>query len=292
MNDVIKGFSVFEQGGYLVREALPARVADLMDDTYGIGYETVEVPAAGHTMADYTYEGYTLVEAGVYAKESKLGQILESYEKGLEAEGNRFAPEELKSELEKFTSDGKSKEYGLMQKLVSLAKEDYTTDGWYVKNGGISELPSALRDRLFNIKVANTLDKIAPEATPGDYEKSSYLRNINGRKVILPSNASPYSESEPFNYVYHDVDGKAFYICQVLEAPSTGKLDKNKTTDYSTEEKEDISREVAKVLGTKDSYIKDAYTEYLKEYNFEFFDTSLYEYFKSEYPDLPQFEDD
>ncbi len=194
-------------------------------------------------------------------------------------------------------------------------KEDYTTDGWYVKNGGVTELPSAIRDRLFNIRVANTLDDPAAlanetteDGTMGAYEyvldkdgkpttekatRLPYLRNIYGKKVILPSKSLSY-EKDPLNYIYHDVDGKAFYICEVLSAPSTAKLNKDVTTVYDGVEgepilKENISRQVAKILGTKDSYIKDAYTTYLNKYEFVFFDTSLYDYFKSEYPDLDQF---
>ena len=185
-------------------------------------------------------------------------------------------------------------------------KEDYTTDGWYVKNGGVTELPSAIRDRLFNIRVANSLDDDslvneneaakmgAYEYVDGDKTKDKltrlpYMRNLYGKKVILPSKSLSY-DKDHFNYIYHDVDGKAFYVCEVLEAPSTAKLNESSTV-YTALEKENISRQVAKILGTKDSYIKDAYTEYLNKYEFTFFDTSLYDYFKSEYPDLDQFDD-
>ena len=263
---------------------------------------------------NYAFMNITLVPAGTYYKETKLGKILEDYAKAIKGETEgRFPTEENKTALESFTSDGKSKQYGLLQKLISLMKEDYTTEGWYVKNGGVSELPSAIRDRLFNIRVANSLDdgslklehKTAEEDTMGSYEygedgnkvtRLPYLRNLYGKKVILPNKALSY-EKDKLNYIYHDVDSKAFYICEVLEAPSTAKLNKNQTTVYDDANKveitkEDISRQVAKILGTKDSYIKDAYTEYLNKYEFTFFDTSLNDYFKSEYPDLDQFDED
>ena len=51
------------------------------------------------------------------------------------------------------------------------------------------------------------------------------------------------------------------------------------------------SRQVAKILGTKDTYIKDAYTQFLNNYEFTFYDQSLFDYLKSEYPDLDQFND-
>ena len=273
--------------------------------------------------SNYKFMDLTIVPAGNYYKETKLGKILEEYAKAIKAETEgRFPTEENKSALESFTSDGKSKQYGLLQKVLSLMKEDYTTDGWYVKNGGLSDLPSAIRDRLFNIRVANTLDdgslvlehKATGEytsSTMGDYEyvhedgvktekkvtRLPYMRNIYGKKIVLPSKSLSFEKDE-FNYIYHDRDSKALYICEVLEAPSTAKLNANSSSAYKKADEsvdsakiEEISRQVAKILGTKDSYIKDAYTEYLNKYEFTFFDTSLYDYFKSEYPDLDQFDD-
>ena len=245
-----------------------------------------------------------------YFKETKIGELIESYEKAIKAvEAGRFPTSVDKAELDKFLASGKSMAYGLREKLLSLAKEDYTTDGWFIKNGGLSELPSALRDRLFNINVANTLDdgslwrETREDDTMGKYEYSKttgtalkrlpYLRNVYGHKFVIPAKSLPYAE-DAYNYIYQDVEGKAFYIVQVLEAPSTPKLNLKSETSYSklVETKdipyktEDIARQVAKVLGTKDSYIKDAYTEILKKYSFVFYETSLYEHFKSEYPDL------
>ena len=254
-----------------------------------------------------------LIQPDTYYKDTKLGELLDSYEKAIRAEeSGRFPIASEKAELDKFTSSGKSKAYGLREKLISLAKEDYTTDGWFIKNGGLSELPSALRDRLFNINVANTLDdgSLKYESNDGaeghyaigSYESDKqgnalkrmpYMRNINGNKFVIPAKSQKWAEN-PYNYIYQDVSGKAFYIVMVEEAPSTPKLNLESATSYSklAETKDDhfktetIARAVAKVLGTKDSYIKDAYTEILKGYTFEFYETSLYEHFKSEYPDL------
>ena len=253
-------------------------------------------------VADYKYgTEITLVPEGTYYRDTKLGKILESYADAIEAEKDgRFATAAQKAELDKFTGEGKSKEYGLMQKIISLAKEDYTTDGWVLKNGGATELPSAIRDRLFNIKVANILDdtsKLPVETTLGQYDEKNYVRNINGNKLMLSSDASTF-ENEHFNYIHQDVDGKAFYIVSVEEAPSTAKLNPKSSSAYKDGDKvdsvkiEQLSRQIAKVLGTKDSYIKDAYTEMLKDYEFKFYDSSLFDYLNAEYPDLDLDEND
>ena len=308
-------------------QAAKALLDDVVDTT-----NVVVVDGSEAHLKHYTLNEVQLIQPGTYYKDTKLGELLDSYEKAIRAEeSGRFPIASEKAELDKFTSSGKSKAYGLREKLISLAKEDYTTDGWFVKNGGLSELPSALRDRLFNINVANVSDDISKlkyeDATVdkgakkeieagvyhysiGSYETDAngnalkrlpYIRNINGNKFVIPAKSQTWAE-DPYNYLYQDVDGKAFYIVQVLEAPSTPKL--NTTADHDTYRQlyetkgdffktEEVARAVAKVLGTKDSYIKDAYTEILSKFKdtFVFYETSLYEHFKSEYPDLFDNED-
>lgn len=309
ITSAIKGFTVFD-GDAMVNNIYS--IGDTTTDAYKVK-ELLESAHEGETAdekyivvpdtQDYKYlTDIVLVPEGTYYKDTKLGQILVSYADAIQAEKDgRFATSAQKAELDKFTGEGKTKEYGLMQKLISLAKEDYTTDGWVLKNGGATELPSAIRDRLFNIKVANILDdetKLPEEEVIGEYDEKNYVRNINGNKLVLSSEASSF-ENEHYNYIHQDVDGKAFYMVSVEEAPSTAKLNKDSKTAYKdadgnvdTVKIEQLSRQVAKVLGTKDSYIKDAYTDMLKNYEFKFYDTSLFEYLNSEYPDLDLDEND
>ena len=320
LENAYKGFKP-STGNTLVTP-LTSTETDLISAEFKTAAETITVKAAD--AKHYVYnETITLIPTDtdfVTYKETKLGKILAEYAKAIEGEKQgRFPTPDNKAALDSFTSDGKSKEYGLFQKLTSLIKEDYTTDGWFVKNGGASELPSAIRDRLFNIRVANSLDdptQLANEGVDGvdmgayEYvldkdgkptaEKATrlpYVRKIQGKNLILPSKALSYAKDNQ-NYIYHDVDGKAFYMCEVLEAPSTAKLNTESSVYKTNDGKVDLgkieafSRQIAKILGTKDSYIKDAYTQYLNKFeDVKFYDTSLYEYMKSEYPDLDVFED-
>ena len=315
----VKGFTVFEESQmvneiYSDTDETATKVKALLEAAHAgesADEKYIDVPATD----DYKYgTSITLVPAGKYYKGTKLGEILKSYEVAIDAEAHgRFATSTEKAELDKFTGEGKSKEYGLMQKLISLAKEDYTTEGWFLKNGGATELPSAIRDRLFNIKVANILDdnadfttksgkehkaELPAETTLGDYNEKNYLRNINGNKLMLSSEASTF-ENEHYNYIHQDKDGKAFYIVEVLEAPSTAKFNENleetvykKAGNVDTVRIEQLKRQVAKILGTKDSYIKDAYTDILQGYEFKFYDSSLFDYLNNEYPDLDLDEND
>ena len=308
-----KGFRPSETAGNLI-DLLNAGEKSLITD---LDYETeIEVKAADAKHYKYTVSGQTLVlvPAGTYYEETKLGKILKDYQLAIAGEdAGRFPTPEQKSALESFTGEGKSKEYGLFQKVLSLMKEDYTTDGWHVKSSGIADLPSALKDRLFNIRVANSIDdetalvnetyaagtigkwmyEAKADGSPDETKpltRLPYLRKIDGRKFVIPQKPSYKDKAQ--NYVYDDVSGKSITICQVLEAPSTAKLNPDSDTVYSAAKKELLSRQIAKVLGTKDSYIKDAYTEVLNKYEFAFYDSSLYDYLKEQYPDLDIFDED
>ena len=226
-----------------------------------------------------------------FYKKTKIGEILENYQKAIVGEATRFASAEDVSQYDSFTNNGKqSKEQGLIQKLTELALDDYSDDGWYVKNdndGSLSSLPDEIKNRLFNIKVSNDFDKEGWEYVADE----SYFREVQGHYYLTPASVS----DAKYNWILRDTSGNALYIVEILEAPSTSKLNRasensylNKSDDpYKTEE---IARQIAKILGTKDTYTTNAYTAYLKLYTFVYHDTSVYDYLKETYPDL--FEDD
>lgn len=242
---------------------------------------------------------------------TKLGELLDSYNKALRARDNGLlATDDDMTEYEKF-SNGESLADVLKNKIISLAKEDNTVNGWFVKNGGITELPSALRDRLFKTNVAADFEdgyilETAADRTIGKYryvdgdpsktmiDRVPFVRNIENRKFIMSANAEKFDTNND-NFIY--TDGSSFYICQVLEAVSTSKLDVDNNKAYKNGDTVDVmkienfARQIAKVLSTKDTYITNAYTKYLEKYGFEFYDSSLYDYFKGQYPDLFDDED-
>lgn len=228
-----------------------------------------------------------------YYEKTKLGEILKNYEKAVVGEKTRFASSDDVSQFNSFTNNGKqSKEQGLMEKITNLALEDYANDGWFVKNdkdGSLSSLPDSIKNRIFNIKVSNDFDKADDEWT---YVKGeSYFNKLKGHAYLTPAENS----DAEYNFILRDTSGKALYIVEILEAPSTSKLNKSSEKSYSKQEGETaykteaVARQIAKILGTKDTYTTNAYTSYLKLYTFVYHDTSVYEYLKSTYPDL--FED-
>ena len=163
-----------------------------------------------------------------------------------------------------------------------------------VENQAIKDIAKRLGDKV-NDLIDESNDLEVEDGEIGTtLKRLPYLRNVNGTKFVLPAKAPKFDPLNKNSFIHEDKSGKAIYIVAVDEAPSTPKLNLESATSYSklpdTKDEffktEEIARAVAKVLGTKDTYIKDAYTEILKGYDFTFYETSLYEHFKSEYPDL------
>ena len=230
----------------------------------------------------------------VFYEKTKLGEILKDYEKAVVGELTRFSTDDDKKKYEEFTTNG-SKEQGLVEKITNAALEstDKMTDsGWFVKNdkeGGLN-VSEEIKNRLFNIKVSNDFDK-----TSWTYEKGeSYFNKLQGHTYLTPAAAT----DAEYDFIIRDTSGNALYIVEILEAPSTSKLNKDKSNDKSyintssdAFKCERIAREIAKILGTKDTYTTNAYTSYLKLYTFTFHDTSVYDYIKDTYPNLFEDED-
>lgn len=258
---------------------------------YGEISASVQQDLFESALAYFGYEKTELANFKFYEK-TKLGEILLNYEKAVVGEFTRFASTEDVAQYDAFTDNGKqSKEQGLIKQLTDLALDDYSEDGWFVKNdteGSLSGLSDEIKNRLFNIKVSNDFDK-------ADWvyeEDESYFREVEGHYYLTPASAT----DAKYNFILRDNSGNALYIVEILEAPSTSKLNTNSERSYLKTDPnhpyktEEIARQVAKILGTKDTYTTNAYTSYLKLYTFEYHDTSVYEYLKETYPDL--FEDD
>lgn len=247
----------------------------------------------------YTAKSFTqYVEDGTnvtfdYFSETQLGMILDEY--NLIVENSRYVSEEASAAQSKFTnSNSYPKEIGLRLELAKLALADYTTDGWYVKNGGLSELPEDIRNRLFNISVSSDIDHFEAEEmetqNKHEYDSSKFVRYINNNYYLTPAKSESSSEN-PRNFVIFE-NGN-YYLVQIKEAVSSSKLDVDGDNGYTSIRKADgemftesCAREIANQLGTKESYANNAYSKYIKEYSITYHDSSIYDYFKSKFPEL------
>lgn len=242
-----------------------------------------------------------------YLKESKLGELFEKYLKACRAVmdgANHIADDKDQTELDSFTKTGEqSRVKGLKEELSKLVLEDYTVDEWGLKNGGFSDLPSNIRDRLFNINVANAVDNFDSKEGAayvedtndklGSYAKSgkySYVRYVKGYYYLNKANAQRY-EDDPHSYIFDE--DNSYVIVNIKDAANSTKLNIDNDDSYfkkvHTDQPlftENTAREIAKLLGTKESYKNDAYESYLEKYNLKFSDQELYDYFVAQYPDL------
>lgn len=251
-------------------------------------------------------EGFELKDgaAGQYYGGTEYGDILDNYEK-IKVD-RRLTDETIEND---FTGNGSyTKETGLQIKELEVERKDHTTTGWYIKNGGLSELPESIRTRLFSVGVANALDiadltvRLARDryqysATDGwTYDASrdggnSFVARINSRFYLKNDQAT--TENNPdgrFDIVFEDDASSTYYIVQVCEAPITSKLAKNGAKSYavlrSSARMEAIVNDVLKVVGTGESYKTTSTKYWLEEAAMTYHDEVVYNYFKDNYPDL------
>ncbi len=207
-----------------------------------------------------------------------------------------------------FTSSGTyTVAQGVAAKELSITKEDYTTVDWAIKNGGLSSLNDTIRNRLFNIGVANALDKEDyPDrfSTSGyaiDADEGNYVAKIHGRYFLKPLSTErvdidDYSDvsNRLKDILWFNKDSSTYTIVEITEAVSSSKLSKTSSSNYETvyggmegfEKQEDIAHQVAEEIAAGDSY-KSLSTKYwLEEAVLKYHDTVIYDYFVDNYPDL------
>ena len=272
-------------------------VAELVAQGYGANADEVYTALAA-TAEEKVVLAYS------YIKESKVGNLLERYVKACRAVidgASHIAQTKDQSELDTFTgTNAHSRVKGVKDELSKLVLEDYTVDEWGLKNGGFSDLPSSARERLFNINVANTVDNFTGDnakyaedtaehlgryATSGVY---SYVRYIRGHYYLNKADAQKY-EDDHYSYIFDE--DSSYVIVNIQDAANSTKLNVDHEKGYFNLKAdplftENTARDIAKLLGTKESYKTDAYQSYLEKYNLAFSDQELYDYFVAAYPDL------
>ena len=250
-----------------------------------------------------------------YFKGTEYGDLIEQY--------SRIDDNDLTTNSEAettFTDTHKyTKETGLMLKTRELELKDYTTTGWYIKNGGLTDLPDSIRNRLFNIGVANGVPEFSthlvghtsyytrdeldrwqyseengweyaiPTDEKGEEIESAYVVRIKGKNYLKSSSAVEGSDIGR-DILHYDSDSSTYYIVQIEEASSSSKLSKKGDNSYKVSrgagDMESIVNEVTKIVGTSESYSTLATKHYLEKMDLEYHDDVIYDYFKENYPDL------
>lgn len=191
-------------------------------------------------------------------------------------------------------------EVGKEKKDIELAQKELVTEGWFIKNGGLTDLPDDIRSRLFDIRTASDFQIIKNKT---DEELRGFVREINGVTYLVP--AKTQAETSDSDIIIYDRDSDTYYIVIVEDALNTASLNLNNVEKDIKKENPDASEadlanlikqekiarrsnahEVAKMLGTKSSNQSEATIFYLKAANIVFHDEDIYNYFKKNYKDM------
>lgn len=156
-------------------------------------------------------------------------------------------------------------------------------DGLVVKSGGVSNLPSDLRDRIFTSNISNNITKLASN------------NKQNEIQILIPKYTPNLSESDPDyylnKYAYYDTSSNAYYIVLIGNYYNTSALrQKDDDSAAEKEEKQKHALEIARLLSSTSSNQTDAITHYLNKYDLTFGDQKFYDYLKETYPDLDIFD--
>ena len=196
---------------------------------------------------------------------------------------------------------------GIQLKLDDLSKTSYVTEGWFISNGGLTDLPDTFRKRLFNIRTSRDFQDLKDTANgKGD---NGYIKNINGHSYLIPTT----TQEDASDVLLWDSSSKTYYIIMVEDALNTDALNINDSAldrdvksadptlvdgdeatvqaakDNLAKERRKNAHEVAMMLATKESYKKASTLFFLKDQDIVFHDTSVWEYFEDHYEEA--FED-
>ena len=235
----------------------------------------------------------------LYYHGTEYGDMMEDYEKI--SDDPYLSDSSIESD---FTSSNKyTKEVGKEIKEREIIMKDHTKNGWFIKTGGLSDLPSSIRDRLFNVGVANALSEKAPDSEEvlaqdrwqkengvWTYAKpqgeSSYVSLINGYYYLKSSS----SDSALRDMVHYDSSSKTYYIVQIEEAASGSKLSRTNENNYANTRGDNVAEEfineINEIVAQNDTYKTLSTKHWLEEALIKYHDDTVYDYFKSNYPEL------
>lgn len=205
-----------------------------------------------------------------------------------------------------FTNNGEyTVAQGVQVKTNKILQESYTTDGWHIRNGGLTSLNETIRNRLFNIGVANALDKddYKDRIENGVYtlpeKENNYVAKVNGRYFLKPITSERNDNTDFENIdnrlkdmLWIDQASGSFTIVEITEAVSSSKLAEGSDNNYGVKDfdkYDTISHEVAEVIAENESYRTLSTKYWLDQYRLDYHDDSIYEYFTENFPEL--FED-
>ena len=211
-------------------------------------------------------------------------------------------------------------EVGQEIKTRELQVQDFTSTGWYIKSVGVSELPDSIKSQLFDINVANALN---PEFDSDGNQKSGFcveyqpVKDDAGNIVSWTTNVDLLEKDGESTSKYINVVGKIngnyflrnttrikgnpvqsdilfesdskYYIVLVEDAIRSKNLDKKDISSLNPAQLdtlEEYINEIVQIVSNNDTYKNLSKKHWLEEMNLKYHDTAVYDYFKSNFPEL------
>ena len=244
-----------------------------------------------------TYLEGTAPNPGAYFKGTAYGDMMEEFEK------IKDNPKISENESTYTGSNTYTKEVGKTIKTRELETKDYTSTGWYIKSVGVSTLPESLKNQLFDINVANALaDKKCVEYKfeGGEWKTNEGELDENGKAVNLINvvgkiggqyflrKTSRVKDVPVTSDILFESDG-TYYIVLVEDAIRSINLSKNAYVDADADTLEKLEtyiNEIVQIVSNNDTYKNLSKKHWLEEMNLKYHDTEVYNYFKTNFPDL------
>ncbi len=245
-----------------------------------------------------------LLKAGLIVKDGAGDRIVDHTLTGdVMTEFNKIKDDPMLTNLDaeiKFTGGNKYlKEDGLEIELNEVRKKSYVTTEWGIKSGGITGLPDALRNRVFNISTANGVDSVLDDEgnivdagkMTGTALRNTFVRNIHGTYYLTPK---IHERNDNRNFLFYEND--TYYIVQIEEAVNTAKLTEGNSDYYLGDDgkfvndedrfNKEIVSEIARILAALEATKTNAFTHYLEQLNVVFHDEEIQEFFASKFPEI------
>lgn len=250
-----------------------------------VDLEVVASAWRGYTADFFGNEAALLAQAAI-ENQTLFAKVESDYAKITATNGHITYPD-LYNEFT--NNNAHSPQRGKDLKDNTVRHTDLVTDEWAIKNGGLSSLPAAIRDRLFNIGVANGVDSVLDDkgliADAGKIEDNknanTFVRNIHGKYYLVPK---IYEKNDESNFLFY-VDG-TFYIVEIADAVNTAKLTEGNKAEYSAEKKVEIIDNVAREIAELDVSRTNSIKHYFEDLDLVFHDTDIKDYFVEQFPEI------
>ena len=238
---------------------------------------------------------YLVTEGKPYFKGTAYGDMMEEIEK------INDNPKLSQNESTYTGSNSYTIEIGKEIKTRELELKDHTFTGWYIKSVGVSGLPDDIKNQLFDINVSNAVDfgdncvEYSYTAADGwtTNEKDARpgsLINVVGKikDQYFLRNTTRIKDNPVENDILFEKDG-TFYVVLVRDAIRSKTLDKKNFAGKSAAELEELETyidEIVQIVANNDTYKNLSKKHWLEKMEIKYHDSKVYDYFKSNFPDL------